>query len=739
MTPTTRRRLLALALATTAALARAAPSRACGGDPETGPVYVNARHPDLPLQAFAAGRVGVIPDGGAWRRGDLVVAWRALTDAPLDDEERAGFVRHVRRSHRHVDPRAIDPSVPVDEAPPDEGGYDPDPSVWRNERAAAVGAPGPEIASGWWSHGAATNNCLGDAFRAAAEALRARLTRDATSPDAVRAWIDAQDAVFSNCGDAPGRVPSELSSTTTMEQRRDRAYQIAAAHFYAGRYDEAERRFRAVADDAASPWSPVARYLVVRSLTRAAQRGREAPDLAALARAHREASALLDDSAAAPVHAMTRRYRGWLGALYDPASRAHELGVALARPGLGAGFEQALGDYVRVLDSTRADAFARQHRDPDRLTTWLAVLASADASLGETARTAALSLYQRTGARAWLVAALLSAGDARDPRLAPALDAARLIPRGDVAYATAHYHRLRVLVERGEPVYDEVLRVAGTLTDDDGPTARNLFRELAARVAPDVERMVALAHGRPAGWDGGEGVTLPSEPGARVDAPEDFSPVGASALSQRVPLAALLRAARTAGLPAMLRDRIIASAVLRAALLDDETALLAATALVTRASPDVARALRPVTEAPDRDLRRFAMLSALGYVSVTSAALDARVDGDFWATRCDGAVSAVEPARFLTAPERAAWSRERARLVALGGATTFFAAEAARLARALPRDPRMPALLASAVSGTRNNGCARGAPVHAASRAAFQALHRLYEGSPEARATPFWY
>ena len=186
MTPTTRRRLLAFALATTTLLTRVAPSRACGGGPETGPVYVNARHPDLPLQGFAAGRVGVIPDGGAWHRGDLVVAWRALTDAPLDDDERAGFVRHVRRSHRYVDPRVIEASVPVAEATPDEGGYDPDPSVWREARASAVGSPGPEIASGWWSHGMATNNCLGDAFRAAAEALRARLARDAASPDAVR-------------------------------------------------------------------------------------------------------------------------------------------------------------------------------------------------------------------------------------------------------------------------------------------------------------------------------------------------------------------------------------------------------------------------------------------------------------------------------------------------------------------------------------------------------------------------
>jgi hypothetical protein len=34
----------------------------------------------------------------------------------------------------------------------------------------------------------------------------------------------------------------------------DRAYQIAAAHFYAGDFDVAARMFRDIANDPTSPW-----------------------------------------------------------------------------------------------------------------------------------------------------------------------------------------------------------------------------------------------------------------------------------------------------------------------------------------------------------------------------------------------------------------------------------------------------------------------------------------------------
>ena len=51
----------------------------------------------------------------------------------------------------------------------------------------------------------------------------------------------------------------------------------------------------------------------------------------------------------------------------------------------------------------------------------------------------------------------------------------------------------------------------------------------------------------------------------------------------------------------------------------------------------------------------------------------------------------------------------------------------------------LPAMLEGAVQATRYNGCPAAAPVHAASRAAYVALHRWFPRSREAAATRYWY
>ena len=85
----------------------------------------------------------------------------------------------------------------------DSGEFMPDPEPWWVARVEAVGSRGPEIPNGWTSDGGWTPNCLGDAFRAAATALRERVTHYGQRSDAVHTWVDAQDAVFSNCGAKP--------------------------------------------------------------------------------------------------------------------------------------------------------------------------------------------------------------------------------------------------------------------------------------------------------------------------------------------------------------------------------------------------------------------------------------------------------------------------------------------------------------------------------------------------------
>lgn len=717
------------------------PARACGGS-YSGPTYINRHNPDLPLSRLREGHVGVIPADRGWHRADLVVAWRALTNAPLTEGEYAGWVARVRATHPGALPLEIDPNVPVEASSDDEGGYQPDVSDWYRARAEVIGDRGPQIVNEWLSRGAWTPNCLRDAFVSASAVLLARQREYGARSDVVRGWVEAQDAVFSNCGGDTHRTPLPLSPNAPEAARRDRAWQIAAAHFYAARFEDAERAFRTIAADTGSPWSQLARYLVVRTITRAAQRGRETPDVAELGRALREAEALLADPRATGVREMTARYRGWLRAQHDPAGRAHELGVALASA--DDHFAEDVRDYDRVLEATSPDPFARQPNDADRLTAWIGALEGRRASADSTPRSVAIENYRRSRANVWLVAALIAPGDARDESLAPILEAARAVPREDPAYASARYHRLRLLSARGAPVYDEALALAATLTDGDGATARNLVRELAAGSAPDIERFVSAAHGAPAGWDGSEGFITAPDPHEATGAADDLSPLGAAVITSQIPLSSLFRAARVTGLPASIHDRLVSAAMLRATLLDDDLTRMAVKALLPSVSEVTRRALRPLAEAETRDARRLELARILVHGSADvdpgtamgDAALDANVR---WVPRCETTAPTTSFARFLTPPERAAHTRERQRMSALGGGAAWLANELSRLAPLSLRDPEMPALLASAVRGTRNNGCPPGAAIHTASRAAFTALHRYFPRSAEARDTRYWY
>ena len=112
-------------------------------------------------------------------------------------------------------------------------------------------------------------NCLDDAFETAARTLSDRQQRYG-SPDLVTGWVVAQDQVFANCSTIKPAYPDSLAATALPLARADREYQIAAAHFYAEDFQDAEQRFRSIGDDQKSLWQRVASYMVGRTLLREA-------------------------------------------------------------------------------------------------------------------------------------------------------------------------------------------------------------------------------------------------------------------------------------------------------------------------------------------------------------------------------------------------------------------------------------------------------------------------------------
>src|SRR5439155_16020469 len=108
-----------------------------------------------------------------------------------------------------------------------------------------------------------------DAFDNAVATLNERIKRFGAESTQVRDWIVAQDIVFSNCG-AGRKIPETPQPDQDALIRADRAYQIAAANFYAGSFDEARQQFDAIAHDRNSPWHVLAAYLAARASLRKA-------------------------------------------------------------------------------------------------------------------------------------------------------------------------------------------------------------------------------------------------------------------------------------------------------------------------------------------------------------------------------------------------------------------------------------------------------------------------------------
>src|SRR5712691_6669424 len=250
------RALLALALIASTSLLLPQRSHACGPF-FSDAMFVYTKHPDFPLERFAKGQLGVLRP--TYARSYLFAAYRNLTNAALSDAEAAALkslweerINNARDSNddawikKWLDARS---KVPGLSAPPQLHAY-------RNREK-------PHEYDTYL-------NCQQDAFENAAATLGERIKTFGAESLGVKSWVAAQDLVFANCSE--GRhIPADASAEAPDLPpllRADRAYQIAAANFYAGGFDEAKQQFDAIARDASSPWHDKAGYLAARAMLR---------------------------------------------------------------------------------------------------------------------------------------------------------------------------------------------------------------------------------------------------------------------------------------------------------------------------------------------------------------------------------------------------------------------------------------------------------------------------------------
>jgi hypothetical protein len=607
-------------------------SSACGPDFPTA-VFVLPDAPDGNYAAFAAGHLGVLQPG--FHSRSLAIAYLVLSGRHLDA---AAQQQAVAANQHFVDPSSDSSNLSDDKPLP---GFD----AWVKTRAAFSPVASPADKPDTDRHLPGEDyteftNCLDNAFATAAATLTARTQQHGPQDPSVAEWVRGQDAVFSNCGDgiapryfgsgqAPPPPPAPHPPTTVVNVplwlQQDRAYQLAAAQFYAMHYDDALASFRAIAADTASPWSITARYLEARTLIRKAelaplpdvhnldgapmtaeqrqaheqlrQQQRKAAELQAkvlLQQAQQELLAMQSEPRMAPLHNAVDDLIDYVDLRLAPDAQTVTLAQRLLTPPTprlkqtlidftalhtaGSASEVSIGPLTPAAIAARKALFQQDAASTNpsvhaaaELNLWVDALNNNDAN-------AALAHWHTTPSTPWLVAALLFAkpADADAPAL---IAAAQAIPTTNPAWLTVTYHRLR-LSPPTDARRNELITLLHQFQKTEGTSTLNLFTALAAASSTTLDAWLSHAARTPAGEDSDEDtdVQLIAQPtgGTAVDVcghPEKttqplFDTDDAVALNQQFPLRLLATAAESSTLPANLRYQVAQATLVRSILLD---------------------------------------------------------------------------------------------------------------------------------------------------------------------------
>lgn len=741
---------ITLALASSLALALASNAGASG---DYGPSYTMFKAwtaPDIPLERFQAGELGVIQPG--MRRVYLYTAWRAIALGPKA-ASMPGPAGGLARADGSVFAQGWT-----------EGGDKSSDDLLK--RAAAVlrlPADDPQVRK--------ILACPPAATAYAAQVLRGAAARADATPARLNAWVLAQYRVGEACQaaeDARYRygdekppnlaAPAQPPANEPAYWRQLNEYQRAAWAFQSERYADSTALFERIGATPGHPMRALGAYLALRSEVRRAL-AIEVPKVAPAAREQqartleKRADAILADASLAAMHEPVRALLRSMRARLTPESRLQELSRYLDDPAHDPFAQDRLGDWSVVMEASLNGPLAKvapalqSLRDGHEFIDWIETLRGCT-SLGAepscpVAGSHALARWQKTKSRPWLVAALMLAESAP-----PALvQAGMALPAGDPGYLTARYHLARLLRLGGKA--DEARTVSeGVLKGKLSPGTRNLFREERFAVATSVR-------------DGGAWLLRTNVDFRKNDdkvQEDSINDDGLAWLNQGLPVAGLVELAGQPGLPQALRARIAGTAWVRAALLDAKEEGDRAGALLAQLAPVTADAVARYNRAASSTERRHIVLAAslrfqlAGQLQMVAEPVAAPADpGELTASGwCSFKPGAGETGAASGAPglgwrlpampdtgHAAAARAEIARLSSLKTATGTVGDDVMAWAASHPDDPELPWLLHVVVMSTRG-GCLD-PDAKALSRKAWNLLHKRYARSEWAAKTPYYY
>jgi hypothetical protein len=740
-------------LATALLCAFSAPALSSGGDGFQRNPFASQFQP-AHLPNFAGGKLGVVP-GSYWRIYHYL-AYQAAKGKPLTEQQLDTLslnTWHVGEGNEWND---------IFDAEKNGSG------VWLKERAVFAkqwGLPADiKLAiTGETSESETFVNCNADAFKQASATMKARARLGAGGkPDAWhKQWLLGQDAVFSNCEEAPdaaakrvAHLPPALPKLAPEWLQYDHAYQNAAANFYARNFDLARAQFQDIAKQAKSPWQPLGAYLAARSLIRKAtldyplKAATPAPErMAALALAKKELDAL------APAYAPARQMVSLVEARLDPTERIAAIARILDKEPFSAATPRLLSDYLILLDQ-QPQGKTIEAKEP--LTAWIGNM-QAETLADPWGDPASKQLQvQRVLAMATLRKAWLKQADplwlaplvslAKGGELSAAeKKAAAGVAASHPLYQTVQYHLARLAIaekqlERADKNIHALLAAQGKTMS---VATTNRFKALQMVTAPNVDAYLKAALRAPDPVDSGAEIDAPPAPATQTDA--DF---GQSVL-RFMSLAELKALLKHPALPAEWKTRLQETTFARALILNDEASALELLDTLAKGRKTTAHLYARYRTAQPGPARRLAgTLILVNTPELNPAVMNKRGGAQFWgcATGAENP-AAGEPAapRFLSVERLAEAEKEQEILRRLPLRSEYLAPALLEWAGKKQADEEAPKGLHFLIASTRMEcpyGTAKPEKEQLRarySRQAFDMLHKLYPSSDWAKATKYFF
>lgn len=708
--------------------------------------FVNHTTPDLAPERFQAGQLGVLQPH--YERVYLYAAWRAIAlgagGLKAAPNPPGGILRATGAAYSGWDDYGQERAIQL---------------AWTNAAAQALKRAAPAADKPF-----PFIDCPHETYVFATRTLTQLAQRPDATPARLQAWVEAQEAVFSSCSAALPSwfqrrqevlpIPAELPSSEGAWAQL-RGYQVAAAHFYNGDYPESARRFGAIGATPGHPMREWGAYLALRAQARDAGRQVkiDTPDMTERAEALRaQAQRILDDPSLAPLHEATRAAVRAMLARITPRARFEQISASLDNPRNDPYQLDYLGDW-RVLAAEQLNMFSRG-RSADLVQRhdfidWIMTLNGCDFfGPGKCAedRAHALQKWEATGARTWMVAALMTS-----ETLSASLELAALrVAPGAPEYPTVRYRLARSYRLSGQAATARAIDDAMLAVPIESPSMRNLFlQERFALATSNAEAAQYLMRKVVRERDGDTGESGKAT-AARTPASD-----GRKWINSALAVSDLLELAQERALDQPLRNAIAAMAWLRADLLGQGDAALRAAAILEPSGEftDAARAYRA---AATPEARRHVVLLAALRLRITTALDDYEphltrafkpfsVDDTAASNWCRARVAdrygandpEQPPAPPETAIEPAQRAREFAALDALPTATGFIGKHVMQRAQSHPDDPELPWLLYVVVQSTKG-GCLD-PDSHALSKQAFTLLHKRFPDNEWTRKTPYFY